>query len=971
MENINKFALILNHHRLWGMVLTPYIIEPDPNKRYYSLSQSLSPFPVPDILQSLDAAEQEVVGIINEYNDRNLFKLFSKNKSVKDFLLNVSQELIETHIRPYIERRLNKCFLICLDEGIPVFFQKTKSSNLHKDDLLQLSPDKVSPLFRFNRKEDFSEYNLGLEAGGKKVDLKKCSAQIICQYPCLIKAGQTILFVSDIDGAKLKPFLTKDFIQIPKKTEYKYFSTFVLNAVNLFKVETSGFEVLEIEPEKKAILTLEYGIRNFPALNICYKYQNIHLYASDLQQSFTAFEEKNDEFIFRKFYRNFEWETECRNMLESLGFFSDDNIAFTLAESETGKQDIYSLVEAVNQNYEDIVNAGFELTSRLDGNYNLNPVQLSISCQTINDWFDLKAIVTIGTWSLPFSRFKKNILQNIREFILPDGTIAILPETWFSKYNNIFEFGKSENESIMVHKQHFSLLEDSFSKEDDSVAVKLASLLIPDKISKITVPEGFKCQMRKYQSEGLNWLVFLQSAKLGGCLADDMGLGKTIQTLALLQHSKENLIPTVKEEYEEQLQLFGNNENRLTSIIIVPTSLIYNWENEIKKLTPDLKVYSHKGANRNKNHQRFQKYDIILSSYHTVRQDIDFISQFHFHYVILDESQIIKNPGSALYRAMKMLKSDFKLVLTGTPVENSLTDLWSQLNFVNPGLLGNISFFRKEFAKPIETHGDDKKELSLRKIIKPFILRRTKEMVASYLPPMTEHTVFCDMTEEQFTVYDKEKSAVRNHILQSIETEGTEKSAIIALQGLTKLRQLSNHPLLVYEDYKAGSGKFETILQNMESVTSEGHKILVFSSFVKHLNLYAEALNIKNIKYSLLTGATLDRERVVNSFQNNAEMKIFLISLKAGGFGLNLTAADYVFLLDPWWNPASEMQAMSRAHRIGQDKNVFIYKYITTDSIEEKIVRLQERKSKLADSFITGNNPLKDIDLQNILELIS
>ena len=964
----NMFALVLNYHRLWGMILTPYIIEPDPNKHYYSSSQCLSPFPVPHILQSLEAAEQEVVGIINEYNDRNLFKLFSKDKTVKDFLLNVQQERIETHIRPYIEKRLYKSFSICLDEGIPVFFQKTKSSNLHRNDLLTLSPNKAFPLFRFNRNEDFSEYNLGLEAGGKKIDLKKSSAQIICQYPCIIKTGQTILFVSDIDGAKLKPFMTKEFIRIPKSAEHKYFSTFVLNAVNLFKVEASGFEILEIEPVKKAILTLEYGIKNYPVLTLSYNYQGMKLYASDIQPSFTVFEENDNKFIFRKFYRNFVWETECRNRLESLGFFSDDNIAFTL---ESCKQDINSLIEAVNQNFEEIADAGFELTSRLDGKYNLNPVQISIASRIINDWFDLQAIVTIGSWNLPFNQFKKNIIQNIREFVLPDGTIAILPETWFSKYKNIFELGKSENESIMVHKQHFSLLEDSLTQKDDNVAARLANLLIPEKISKISVPEGFKCQMRKYQSEGLNWLVFLQSAKLGGCLADDMGLGKTIQTLALLQHNKENHTPAVREEHSEQLQLFGNNETCLTSIIIVPTSLIYNWENEIKKYAPNMKVYSHKGAHRNKSRQRFQKYDIILSSYHTVRQDIDFISQFHFHYVILDESQIIKNPYSALYSAMKMLKSDFKLVLTGTPVENSLTDLWSQLNFVNPGLLGNINYFKREFAKPIESQGDDEKELNLKKIIKPFILRRTKETVASDLPPMTEHTVFCDMTEEQFTVYDKEKSAIRNHILQSIENKGADESAIIALQGLTKLRQLSNHPVLVCEDYKAGAGKFETVLQNIESVTSEGHKIIMFSSFVKHLNLYAEALSIRNIKYTLLTGSTLDREKIVNNFQNNSEIKIFLISLKAGGFGLNLTAADYVFLLDPWWNPASEMQAMSRAHRIGQDKNVFIYRYITSGSVEEKIVRLQERKSKLADSFITGNNPLKDIDLQNILELIS
>jgi SNF2 family DNA or RNA helicase len=476
--------------------------------------------------------------------------------------------------------------------------------------------------------------------------------------------------------------------------------------------------------------------------------------------------------------------------------------------------------------------------------------------------------------------------------------------------------------------------------------------------------------MRQYQSEGLNWLAFLQSAGLGGCLADDMGLGKTVQTLALLQYNKENHIPSVQAGNKEQLSLFGEEASILTSLIIVPASLIYNWEKEIKRFAPGMTVCSHKGIQRKKSSEKFADYDIVLSSYHTVRQDIDSISLFNFHYIILDESQLIKNPGSALYRTMIRLRSDFKLVLTGTPVENSLTDLWSQLNFVNPGLLGDLAFFRKEFAKPIEKEGDDEKEFNLRKIIKPFILRRTKEMVARDLPPMTEQTVFCDMTEEQFRIYDEEKSSVRNSILKSIESEGVEKSAIVVLQGLMRLRQISNHPVMTFEDYTAGSGKFETVLQDIESVISEGHKILVFSSFVKHLSLYADALKERRMGFAMLTGASTNRERIVNSFQNDPLNRIFLISLKAGGVGLNLTAADYVFILDPWWNPASEMQAMNRAHRIGQDKSVFIYRYITTNSIEEKIIRLQEKKSKLADIFISSNNPLKDIDIKDILKII-
>ncbi|MEI6049808.1 MAG: DEAD/DEAH box helicase [Bacteroidota bacterium] len=970
-KKIKLFALVLTHHRLWGSVLLPYIIQKETNRSYYKLSECLSPFPNVDTLSTLTSEEREVVKIINDYTDRNLFKLFSKDSTVKEFLRNVTPEKIEKFIRPCIERRIYKCFTISRDENIPVYYQKTKDAALHSEDLLHLSGDNAIPVFRFARNEEQSTYNLSLETGGKLIDMLRSSIDILCMSPCLIREDYRILFVSDVDGSKLKPFLSKENILIPKKTELKYFGGFVLNAVNNFKVEASGFEIIEITPETEAILELETGLNGNPTMILKYNYNGNKIYANELSNSFTIFEKKGDSFIFRKYYRNFTWEKQCRDTLGELGYFSDDDIHFsTISANSKQKDDLYAMLETVNSNYSEIADSGFVLISRLDLNYNLRSVNIEMTSRIINDWFDIKAIVKIGDWKIPFIRFRKNILEGIREYELPDGSIAILPETWFAKYKNIFEFGKNSEDSLRIHKQHFSLLNDTLDDEERPGFDKLEKLLERDQIPVLHPPAGLNCLMRQYQSDGLNWLNFLQTSGLGGCLADDMGLGKTIQTLALLQFNKESRIPQVNFEPQSAPALSGSPEPRLTSLIIMPASLIYNWENEIERFVPDMKVCCYKGNQRKKSTSYFHDFDIILSSYHTIRQDIDLISSFSFHYIILDESQIIKNPGSMLYKTVTRLNSEFKLVLTGTPVENSLTDLWTQLNFVNPGLLGDLSFFRREFAKPIEKMGDDAKEVKLRKIIQPFILRRTKEMVAPDLPPVTEQTVFCDMTEEQFKLYDEEKSSVRNSILKNIETNGLEKSAMVVLQGLMKLRQISNHPVLAYDDYASGSGKFETIIQDMESVVSEGHKILVFSSFVRHLDLYAEELRKKRILFAMLTGASINREKIVNSFQNDPENKIFLISLKAGGVGLNLTAADYVFILDPWWNPASEMQALSRAHRIGQDKSVFVYRYITSNSIEEKIVRLQAKKSKLADTFISSNNPLKDLDIQQILNII-
>jgi superfamily II DNA or RNA helicase len=963
------FALILTNHRIWGKILLPYIIVSELHRKYFNLSEQLFPFPDTDTLSTLSNDEREVVKILNDYSDRNLFRLFSKNTNVKEFVEKITKEKIEKFVRPYIETRIYKCLTIARDELIPVYYQKAKISTLHTEDQLILCGDPGHPVFRFNRNEEQSSYSLGLETGGRIINLKNSDIDILSNSPCLIRENNNIVFVSDVDGLKLKPFFTKESILIPKNAEEKYFAGFVLNAVNNFRVEGVGFSIVGSEPVKTPHLSIETGLRGTPVMILKYNYSGIGIFADDPTASFTVFENKDNVFTFRKYQRDFTWEKECVKTLGEHGFFADDEINFSPLIN--GGAELYNMIEAVNKNWSELAENGFIITGeRLSHNYNLKPVTIEISHRLDDDWFDLKATVKVGEWQIPFIRFRRNILDGIREFVLPDGSIVILPEPWFTKYKSIFEFGQSTDDSLRIHKQHFSLLSDTFDNNDCDGCGQLDKLLTPDQMPELQAPEGLNCEMRQYQVEGLSWLHWLQSAKLGGCLADDMGLGKTIQTLAILQYNIENLPVAPKKIVREKQALFDSPVQKFTSLIVVPASILYNWENEIKRFAPHMKVCTYKGNQRKKSTSYFQCFDIVLSSYHTVRQDIDIINTFQFHYVILDESQVIKNPASMIFKTVVRLRSDYKLVLTGTPVENSLTDLWTQLNFVNPGLLGNLSFFRREFAKPIEKKRDDDKELQLRKIIKPFILRRTKEMVAKDLPPVTEQTVFCDMTEEQAKLYDEEKSAVRNSILKNIESAGIEKSAIVVLQGLMKLRQISNHPVMAYEDYQFGSGKFETVLHNMESVVSEGHKILVFSSFVKHLDLYAEVFRKNRTSFSFLTGSSTNREKIVNGFQLDPSNKIFLISLKAGGVGLNLTAADYVFILDPWWNPAAEVQALSRAHRIGQDKSVFVYRYISSDSIEEKIIRLQEKKSRLADTFIQSNNPLKDIDLSQILEII-
>ncbi len=982
-ERERLFALILTQHRTWGSVLTPIMLERVPGRDYFSIAEALSPFPNSITLAGLDNEEREAVRLLNEYSDRNLFNLFSKHRNVKEFMENVTDREFDKLIKPYIEKRICQCLKIAMNEELPLYHHKTRINSLHPEDRLMIDPAEAKPVFSFDRIPGSTSYSLIIESENRPVQLRGISVEILSNKPCIIRAGHKIHFIANIEGAKIKPFLTRDKIIIPEAAVEKYFSTFVLQVINTHKVTGTGFSLEKAEAVRTAFLTVERLVTGIPAAILRFRYDKRDIYYPDEEMHFTAFSNNGGRFSFLRKERDAAWEKRCLAALDEAGLFTEDGIHFSTTGSVENEQDsLYDLLEAVSYNRERLEEAGMTIrTGSLERPYALRRVEIKLSHQVINDWFDLKAVVTIGQFTIPFTRLRRNILEGRREYLLPDGTVALLPEEWFARYRGLFEMGKDNDENLLLHKQHFGILSEVISGEDCDTCARLEKLVMPEQLKLLPPSRDLKADLRPYQQEGVSWLHFLQSNNLGGCLADDMGLGKTLQTLALLQWNREQMLAgrdAITEQTEDNVQpgarqmtLFGSITPPATSLIIVPASLCHNWHNEISRFCPSMRTLIHYGAARNKSASNFTGYDIIISSYHTVRQDIDMLTRINFFYVVLDESQHIKNPASHIYRAVMRLRADHRLVLTGTPVENSLTDLWTQLNFVNPGLLGSLAFFKREFARPIEKNFEEEKEKRLRKIIQPFIMRRTKEAVVRELPPVTEQVIHCDMSDEQAAIYEREKSAVRNSILENIESVGIEKSAIIVLQGLMRLRQLANHPVLTNDTYSGGSGKYDTIIHNIESVVAEGHKILVFSSFVKHLELFPDWLNANSIGFAMLTGSTRNRESVIESFRRNESIRVFLISLKAGGVGLNLTEADYVFILDPWWNPASEIQALSRAHRIGQEKRVFVHRYISGNTIEEKIQRLQEKKTRLADTFVNTNNPLGDLDVKEMLEILN
>jgi len=589
---------------------------------------------------------------------------------------------------------------------------------------------------------------------------------------------------------------------------------------------------------------------------------------------------------------------------------------------------------------------------------NQHKATVSITINSGTDWFNTSVQVKFGKETVSLKHLHKSI-RNKNKFVqLGDGTQGILPEEWIVKFARYFEAGEIAEENIRIPKINFSGVQELFDEEVLSLPVRnelmhyKAKFADFESIESIKVPKELNASLREYQKQGLNWLNFLDEFGFGGCLADDMGLGKTIQVIAFILSQR-------------------NKGHQNTNLVIVPTSLIFNWQAEVEKFAPSLKIHTVYGANRTKDHQEFDQYEIILTSYGTLLSDIKFLKEYHFNYIFLDESQAIKNPESQRYKAARLLRSRNKIVLTGTPIENNTFDLYGQLSFACPGLLGSKMQFKNHFAIPIDRFEDSKRARELQKKVNPFILRRTKQQVATELPDKTEMVIYCEMGAEQRKVYDSYSNEFRNFLLTKQEGDLSRDSMNI-LAGLTKLRQICNSPSLINDEeyYGDASAKIDVLIEQIETKAPH-HKILVFSQFVTMLDLIKKELIKRNISFEYLTGQTKNRADKVASFQNNDGIRVFLISLKAGGVGLNLTEADYVYLVDPWWNPAVENQAIDRSYRIGQKKNVVAVRLICPDTIEEKIMKMQDSKRDLANDLVkTDVNILKSLSKGDLIGLL-
>ncbi|MFO8000365.1 MAG: SNF2-related protein [Marinilabilia sp.] len=929
--------------------------------------------------------ESKIVKLLHTISDKELFKKFSRESNLRRFKNNIPPDLLKERIRPDIENKMYRLVRLLASSSVPAYFKQSGYSNLYMTDKLIIPENPCEPIFRVDIDHGEMNYSLKFRQDDHTFTFSQNQPQVICSDPAVIKAGQTLYYFDKFDSAKLKPFREKSQLHLDgEKVIDTYVDKFISRVVEKFEVEGTGFEIRNITDTPGISLHLEKDLSLRPVLRYKFTYGSRTIDPNRKSDVFVDHIKRNGKYIFRRYPRDYQAEGRAYNLLEENGLKQVDEISFAhpgdISETEdaqiAGPENLVEWLreyKALLEEHNIQVNLQFN-----NEEFNLAPVNIQFDTRNNEvDWFDIHSIVEIPPFKIPFTQFRRHILNGERRYVLPDGSIFIIPRLWFSRYFDLFNFGKTEEDKILLPKNYYHLLDELQKKEDDE---NIQSIELPTlkQFDSTTLPDGLQATLRPYQTEGYQWLIFLRQNNFGGILADDMGLGKTLQAIALLLKLYQNQTPGASED--QQLSLFSSNLEGFNksglppSLIVMPTSLLHNWQNELTRFAPSLRTYLYAGNDRPRSRELWRilrHYHLVITTYGILRNDVEYLKQIQWEYLVLDESQHIKNPASKGYQAVGLINARHHLALTGTPIENSLTDLWAQMNIVNEGLLKSLSFFKRYYVTPISKNEDEAKSEHLKKIINPFLLRRTKEMVAQDLPPIMEQVVYCDMSPEQEEIYEKERSGIRNHIFEHLQNSNEGEQAIIALQALTRLRQIANHPAMLDPDFKGTSGKFDQMMESLENIISEQHHVLVFSSFVRDLELMEAELKERGIAYTKLIGATRDREKVIRKFNSENNVQVFLISLKAGGLGLNLTKADYVFMLNPWWNPAAEAQAIDRAHRIGQTRNVFVYRFISTGTVEEKIAGLQERKSRLAEAFVNTTNPLARMSVQELKELFS
>ena len=893
---------------------------------------------------SLSEADKELLTALRKLQESEINKYISRNSpfsgiweniihDANDDLPEETKELMAEYLLPKLKKifieSVDNPFVFILDQG-----KEFKTANLEE---LQLQAEAAQPHFIVVKKEKNFTIECRVKAGPLEFDLgdNETATPLFFTYN-----NQSHLWSNNDVIHLVDKFLPTGKMEVKNEDWSKTLNEFLLPLAKEHKIDFDKSLVHEIKdgnPDVNLFL-LEKG--EHLVFQPRFYYKGFETKVSDRDELIVP---QADKVVV--VHRNREKENEFIQKLQNLHSnfaYNEDSGTLALKGADVLKNNWFFLfVDAMKEMKTPVF--GFEALKNFRFNTAKPSTKIFISSNT--DWFDAKVDILFGDQQVSVAEVKR-ALANKQQFVqLNDGTLGILPEEWLKKYSLLFRVGEGKSDTLKLSRYHLSVVDELYETRDEEELVvaleeKYETLKEFNKIKEIEPSEHLKPILRPYQVAGYQWLNYLKDIKWGGILADDMGLGKTVQALSFMEY-------------------YRKENKSLKALVVCPTTLIYNWENEITKFTPELTYRIHHGATRTRTKEEIMDHEITITTYGTLRSDIKLLMSVDFDYVVLDESQAIKNPGSKVTKAACLLKAKNRLCMSGTPLQNNTFDIFAQMNFLNPGMLGTMEFFRQEFSIPIDKFGEQDRKDHLRKILFPFILRRTKEQVAKDLPEKQEMILFCEMESKQRNIYDAYRNDFRNQILGTIETQGIQKSQLTILQGLMKLRQICDSPAILNEQekFENHSIKLDELAREITENIGD-HKALIFSQFLGMLALIRAKLEELGVKYEYFDGSTSapDRQKAIESFQNDEEKRVFLISLKAGGVGLNLTAADYVYIVDPWWNPAVEQQAIDRTHRIGQTKNIFAYRMICKDTIEDKILKLQEKKRALAKDIISDDS---------------
>lgn len=868
------------------------------------------------------------------------YQVSNKSKSESDFIL------------PILQRNVRDAFVI-LQKLDFEFYQRAISPQTERYVSQKCKISKLKPEIEISVKKIEGKYKIRLviQVGSdwlKSSHFKRYGALLRKNNEWFLLSLNDMNMLNKLFEIKIEDFAYNDEAFLHNVVA-KIEETHSVNRVDCFPMID-----INVEPQKAVYLNEISG--QFLTLIPQYKYDGFNVEGEFQPEKIVNI--KGQEY---KIIRNEAIETSFNSFMQNLhpNFQSQFNNSYFLSFSDAKKKDWF--LKVYHQLLEmDCEILGMDMMKHF--RYSEHAIETKsklIRTEDVLLFFEIE--VNFGKEKVSLKDLRKALMAGSSNVFLNDHSLGVLTEEWKQQFGTVIKHGKIKDNVVEI-AQWIIFSNKEFVQANQGL-IQINKDWWNDwqqwqnEALTIEVPKKLKATLRPYQHKGFEWMVLLSKIRAGACLADDMGLGKTMQTISFLCHLEEN--------------------NEATKFMIAcPSSLIYNWKQEIEQFAPHLKVHVHHGTSRNFDDFMLGDYQVIITGYATLRNDIEQMQAPFWDAVVLDESHSIKNIHAKTTKAVYQLNAKSKIALSGTPILNNTFDLYSQMNFLLPDLLGGQEFFRNEYANPIDKNGDKTKMEALNKLTAPFILRRNKSQVATDLPPKTESIMWCEMSDEQQAAYEYIKARIRDSIFLSIKSEGFGGSKMGILAGITKLKQICASPTLVKdaEIETTDSVKLKRLLNELENNLKDT-KVLVFSQFNSMLNIVSDELRKKGISHFHLSGQTPVEKRaeMVAEFQDEeSPQKVFLLSLKAGNAGITLTAADYVFLLDPWWNTAVEQQAIDRTHRIGQQKQVFAYKMICKNSIEERIIQLQSKKQVLSDELIKEEDgfvkQLTEEDLAFLLE---